>query len=122
MDDTEVSWECPLTHYTEIASLEFRKTAVKTGHEMTQNSGRLILKGLSNILTLPGALLNRKDPPVSEATGAGRARGLQHQSDSGISLFSHCLECVEELSALASEESVGGEACDRGHGAGKFIG
>ena len=62
MDDTEVSWECPLTHYTEIASLEFRKTAVKTGHEMAQSSGRLILKGLSNILTLPGALLNRKGP------------------------------------------------------------
>ena len=31
-------------------------------------------------------------------------KGLQCQSDSRISFYSHSLECIEELSALAGEE------------------
>ena len=38
MDDTEVSWEYPLTDYTETVSLEFRKPQQKKQHAMVQNS------------------------------------------------------------------------------------
>lgn len=50
-----------------------------------------------------------------------RVEGLQCKSDSGISFYSHNLQCVKELLALAGEESIGGEACDRGDGACKSI-
>jgi hypothetical protein len=48
--------------------------------------------------------------------------GLEYESDSGIGFFSQNLECSEELSGLTGEETIGSEACDRGHGACKFIG
>jgi hypothetical protein len=51
-----------------------------------------------------------------------RVKGLQGESDGGIGFYGHSLEGVEELSALAGEESVRGEARDCGHGACKLIG
>ena len=49
-------------------------------------------------------------------------KGLYCQSEGSIGFYSHHLQCVEELPVLAGEESIGGEACDRSHGASKFIG
>jgi len=49
-------------------------------------------------------------------------KGLQCQSEGSIGFLSHQLQCVKEPPALAGEESIGGETCDRGHGTCKFIG
>src|ERR1700733_2412729 len=49
-------------------------------------------------------------------------KGLVCESDGGISFYSHSLECIEELPALAKEEPIRGEACDRSDGSCKFIG
>ena len=43
-------------------------------------------------------------------------------ADGGIGFDSHRLQYVEELPALAVEEAIGGEACDRSYGACKLIG
>jgi hypothetical protein len=47
---------------------------------------------------------------------------LKCEAEGGVGFESQGLKCVEELPALAGEESIGGEACDCGHGACKFIG
>ena len=59
--------------------------------------------------------------PISHATQT-RDERLQGEAKGGISFDGQGLQGVEELPALAGEEAVGGEACDRGHGACKFIG
>ena len=49
-------------------------------------------------------------------------KGLQCQSECGVSFYRHDLERSEELPALAVKEAVCGEARDCGHCAGKLIG
>jgi hypothetical protein len=47
---------------------------------------------------------------------------LQCVPPGSISCFGQTLDRGQELSALAGEESIGGQACDRSHRARKFIG
>ena len=74
------------------------------------------------VFAIIGGSLNMEGRPRRSDTAQIGVERLERETDGGIGFESHSLECVEEPPALADEEPIGGEACNRSDGASKSIG
>src|ERR1700722_19693558 len=74
------------------------------------------LRCLSAFDDVVGEPFRIRRAPIPDGARTGSEKELQGESNGGVGFFSHDLKCVEELSALAGEESVCREAGERGHG------